>query len=159
MCLVVDTCCLASVFDPKSKHHREFIPVLRWITVGKGRLVYGGTKYNLELKKATKFLRILLELQRQGRVIQVAGDRVDAVAATLKAKIPDPKFNDEHIAAIVIVSRCRIVCTNDDIAISFLRRAALFAPYKLKRPKIYRHRQHLRLCCDGNLSEICKAKV
>src|SRR5439155_23669807 len=156
MCLVVDTCCLASVFDRRSKNHDRFAPVLRWITNGKGRLIYGGTKYNKELSMVRKFVPIVAELRRGGRAIQVSTREVDSMAQTLKSRIPDKDFDDEHIVALVIVSRCCVVCTDDKRAMPYLTRTELHREVKLRVPKIYQRRQHDTLCCDQNIVPICK---
>jgi hypothetical protein len=69
MCLVIDTCCLGLVFDGGIKDHAKFLPVFNWITTGKGCMIYGGTKYNTELGRATKILTIVTELSRQPSVV------------------------------------------------------------------------------------------
>ncbi len=56
MCLVIDTCCLAIVFDGDNKKHDKFIPVLKWITEGRGRMIYGGQNMTLNLEELQRFL-------------------------------------------------------------------------------------------------------
>ena len=156
MCLVIDTDCLANVFEEKAKNHRGFVPVLNWIRTGKGRMIYGGTKYNTELGRATKVLGIVAELSKQRRTIKLSNDEVDPIAKGLKEKFPNPDFNDEHLAALVIVSRCCVVCTNDNVAITYLKRNDMF-PAGVSRPKIYRgHKSHKDLCCDEYIVPICR---
>jgi len=155
MCLVIDTCCLALVFDGGSKMHSKFVPVLEWIN-GKGRMIYGGTKYTAELRKAAKFLPYITELARTRKAVQIPNEVVDKIAAGLKEKCADPQFNDEHIVALVIASRCCVVCTDDNAAINYLKYANLF-PEGMSRPKIYRGRNnHKKLCCDQHVVEICR---
>ena len=157
MCLVIDICCIASVFEGRSKQHSKFIPVLDWIN-GKGRLIYGGTKYNAELGRAAKFLPYIAELSRKRRTVQIPSSQVDPIAAALKVKVTDAEFNDEHLVALVIASRCSVVCTNDNSAISYLKRVDLFADYDgVSRPKIFRgHRSHKDLCCDEHIVGMCR---
>jgi len=158
MCLVIDTCCLALVFDGNSKKHSNFVPVLDWIN-GKGCMIYGGTKYNTELGRAAKFLPYVVELARKRRAIQIPNAEVDPIAAAVKEKIADPQFNDEHLVALVIASRCCVVCTNDNVAIAYLKRPDLF-PQGVVRPKIYRgHKSHKKLCCDQHVMGICREEV
>src|SRR5260370_40215365 len=147
MCLVIDICCIAVVFEGRSKQHSKFVPVLNWIN-GNGRMIYGGSKYNAELGKARKFLPYVAELSRKRRTVQIPNADVDPIAAALKVKITDPQFNDEHLVALVIASRCCVVCTNDNSAITYLKRADLFAGYDgVSRPKIFRgHKSHKDLC-------------
>jgi len=158
MCLVIDADCLASVFKVKDKRHPLFKPVLDWISNGKGRMIYGGTKYNTELTKVTEVLPIVGELSRRRKTVRLSNALVDPIASALKARVLDPKFNDEHLAALVIASRCCVVCTDDNVAISYLRRPALFADYAgVIRPSIYRGRKnHNKLCCDKHVVEICR---
>jgi hypothetical protein len=159
MCLVIDTNCLAAVFEEKAKNHRGFVPVFDWIRTGRGRMIYGGTKYNIELGRITKILGIVGELSRQRRTIKLPNTTVDPIAVGLKEQFPDPNFNDEHIAALVIASRCCVVCTNDNAAISYLKRTDLF-PAGINRPKIYRgHKNHKDLCCDKHIVAICREET
>ncbi len=155
MYLIIDTCCLAQVFDPKNQQHLHFAPVLKWVAFGKGRMVYGGTKYNNELRQAPKFLRIVVELERARRAIKIPKDKVDPIAAQLKKQVDRPDFNDEHLLALVIASRCCVVCTNDTVAIVYLKYRELYSDYNVKRPKIYSSKRNQSLCCDRHLAQIC----
>src|SRR6266851_5620616 len=103
MCLVIDACCFPSVFDAASKDHSRFAPVLEWVTGGSGRIIYGGTKYNTELRRLSRYFKILIELDKQGRVVKIPNEPVDEYAAKLKERIPDAAFDDEHIAALVAI--------------------------------------------------------
>ena len=158
MCVIVDTCCLPQVFDGGCKQHSQFAPVFSWIN-GSGCMVYGGTKYNAELSRAPKYLNLITQLRKAGRAIQMPSEQVDPIAAALKARYPEPRFDDEHIVALVIASRCVVVCTNDDAAISYLRRNELFAPHGVKRPSIFRgRRNHHRMCCERNVAGVCRRR-
>jgi hypothetical protein len=159
MCLVIDACCLSMVFDGGNKKHSKFVPVLNWIN-GKGRMVYGGSKYATELKNAPKFLPYVVELSKRRHTVQIPDATVDLIAADLKRRCPDPKFNDEHIVALVIASRCCVVCTDDNVAISYLKRPELFAGQGVSRPSIYRgHKNHKKLCCDKHVIGLCGGQV
>jgi len=156
MCLVIDTCCLAIVFGGDNKKHDKFVPVLKWITEGKGRMIYGGTKYDTELGR-TKILGVVGELRKARRAIHLEAAQVDPIATALKAKCPEPEFDDEHIVALVLASRCCVVCTIDDVAMSYLDCVDLFRDYKVARPKIYNgHKSHRKLCCDKHVVGICR---
>ena len=157
MCVVIDTCCLAIVFDDGNRMHGAYAPVLQWLS-GKGRMIYGGSKYAAELRRAGRLLGVVTELSRQGKTIHVDDRKVDKIAGQLKARFPEPEFDDEHIAALVIASRCRVVCTDDRTAIAYLRRADVFGGYGgVGRPSIYRGlRRHRRLCCDRNIVGVCR---
>ncbi len=151
MCLVIDTCCIAKVFDHGNKQHPNYAPVLEWVSNGNGRMIYGGTKYAIELRELPRYVPVISELERSGRVVVLSRAHVDAIADALKAEITDPDFNDEHLIAIVIVSRCRVVCTDDKVAIFYLKRRQFYSCHGLKRPKIYQSSRNKRLCCDENV--------
>jgi hypothetical protein len=158
MCLVIDTCCLSRVFKRDDKKHSLFEPVTHWICEGRGRMIYGGSKYNTELRRVTEVFGLVTELAKQRRTVQLPNATVDPIAAALRQKIPEERFNDEHLAALVIASRCCVVCTDDNIAISFLKRPDLYSEYDgVGRPSIYRgHKTHKKLCCDKNIVPICR---
>ena len=84
--------------------------------------------------------------------------KIDPIVVALKAKFPEPAFDDEHIVALVIASRCCVVCTKDNTAISYLKRPDVFSGYGgVERPKIYKgHIQHKKLCCDQHIVKICR---
>jgi len=151
MCLVIDACCIPKVFNRENRHHQNFAPVLEWVSNGNGCMIYGGTKYFVELQQLPKYLGIIGELQRKGRAIELPRTRVDAIAATLKVEVTDADFNDEHLVAIVIVSRCRVVCTEDKLAIPYLKRREFYCCHGMKTPKIYRSSRNQNLCCAGNV--------
>jgi len=157
MCLVIDANCFGSVFNQTSKRHKNFAPVWRWIYEGRGRMIYGGTKYNKELQDC-KMLGVVSELSKKRKTVHIANAIVDSIAAALKAKFPEPEFNDEHIVALVIASRCRVVCTDDKPAMTYLRRMDVFAHYDgIQRPKIFRgHKNHVKMCCDDHIVAACR---
>lgn len=160
MCLVIDANCFGLVFG-SVKGHENFIPVLNWIAEGNGRMIYGGTKYNVELSRAGWMLRIVAELTRSRRVIRIPNATIDPIAAALKVKFPEPEFDDEHIVALVIASRCCVVCTKDNPAISYLKRVDVFADWPgIERPKIYKgDKRHAGLCCDQHVVRICREQA
>jgi hypothetical protein len=148
---VIDVCCIPKVFDCENKHHPNYAPVFEWVSIGSGSMIYGGTKYGIELREIPRYIPILTELERAGRVVVLPHPRVDAIACALKEKVTDPAFNDEHLVAIVIVSRCRVVATEDRNAISYLKRAEFYSCHRMKRPKIYQSIRNKNLCCDQNV--------
>ena len=155
MCLVVDTNCIALVFNKANSEHPKFAPILKWLFQGNGRMIYGGKKYKSELAQMHRYGGILAELRRKGRLVEMPGSDVDAAAVKLKKKIPSKNFNDEHIVALVILSRCCIVCSNDRASYQFLQRRDLY-PKGMKPPKIYNQSRHHKLCCDRHVVDVCR---
>jgi hypothetical protein len=156
MCLVIDTNIFHSVFDEQAKDHEHFVPVWTWLTHGKGKMIYGGKKYNKELKGG-KFVRIVGELSRMGRLVKLRDPDVDQYAAELKIKVPASAFDDEHLVAIVAISKCCVVCTRDKKAFPYLKRKDLY-PKGLKPPKIYQGKKNAKLCCVGHVVDACRDK-
>lgn len=150
MCVVIDTCALHKVF---SGTDANFEPIKRWIISGRGKVVIGGAVYSRELKSAARYLRVLNELERIGKVVVLNGDEVDAVEARVRAIEPAQDFDDPHIVAIVEVSRCKIVCTVDTRSDRFLRDARFYV--RARRPSIYRTAAHAHMIRDSNIVGAC----
>ncbi len=155
MCLIIDTCTVPIVFNARSQHHKRFAPVLIWITRGNGCMIYGGTKYKDELRRLRKYFGLIAELVKQRKAIALPDAPIDVYATNLKIKVPDTDFDDEHLVALVAKSNCRVVCTDDKRAHTYLRRADLY-PKNIKPPKIYNSASHSKLCCDENVIGICR---
>ena len=109
----------------------------------------------MELARMTQYVRLINELDRAGKVVKLDNSSVDRIAAELKARIPDAQFNDEHIVAIAIVSRCKIICSDDKESYPYIRRADIY-PKGMRRPRIYRSQAHGKMCCNQNIVAICK---
>jgi hypothetical protein len=157
MCIVIDENAIGKVFDRRNAQHERFKPVKDWVTTGTGSVIYGGTKYLKELGKG-KYLGIFAELLRMRRAINVDKQAVDDRALELKAEVPDKDFDDEHIVALVGISRCCVVCTDDKRSIPYLRRQDLY-PTGVKVPHIYRALADKKYCCMKMIVEICAARA
>jgi hypothetical protein len=157
MCLIVDANCFGCVFNDKAEHHERFIPVFNWLLYGKGgRLIYGGEKYKREVDfRTSKYRRIMGEIERKGRLLPMPDKAVDELAAKVRAKVNNPEFDDEHIVALVAISKCCIVCTNDKRSFPFLKRRDLY-PKGVKPPKIYQSRRNAKLCCQEHVVDVCR---
>lgn len=118
-------------------------------------MIYGGTKYGVEVSdRIKKFGRLLVDLKRKNRLIKLDDSRVDVIAADLKIIVPDERFDDEHIAAMVIVSKCCVVCTDDIKSLPYLRDRKLY-PKGTKAPNVYHTQADAGFCCDKYLAKIC----
>jgi predicted nucleic acid-binding protein len=156
MCVIIDTNVLTSVFITTSKDHSDFEPVYNWIFNGNGKVVWGGSKYFEELKKHGRYyVKVFATLQNQRKVYQVSADEVDKTEAKLINDFPDTKINDHHLAAIVINSKCHIVCTYDNGACSFLKDPSVY-PRGINKPKIYKSIHNADLIDDRHIVKCCK---
>jgi predicted nucleic acid-binding protein len=159
MCIVIDACCFSPVFSKKDDEHKEFRPVLDWIIKGKGKMVYGGSKYKKELKKAPKYLRVIMELKKAGKIAPINDSKkfdwiVDKNQKELENKVQHKDFDDAHIVAIIISSKCRLICTNDKRAIPFFKESS-FYPKGVKKPKLYTGSKNSDLLNDKLIAEVC----
>jgi hypothetical protein len=155
MCIVIDTNCFSPVFNPTNLDHPSFEPVLHWIVSGRGKVVYGGTKYLIELKRATRYLRIFGELKKAGKVVELAQGDVDTHQQRVEKLVDPKKHNDPHLPAIVCASRCRLVCTKDDRSHRLLKEATCY-PKGVAKPKIYKSLKQAALLIDQNIADVCK---
>ena len=158
MCIIVDQCAIAALFDRKNARHPEFLPVLIWLRDGKGKMVFGGTEYRRQLKSLTKYTSILVQLKKAGKLVEVNDDDVDAHEARVRGIVNDEDFDDAHIVGIVSVSRCRLVCTDDKRSIPYLKRSNLY-PRGVARPLFYMSDANKRLLCDRNIADVCVPAV
>jgi hypothetical protein len=154
MCLIIDTCTFASVFDEHCREYSRFAPIVEWLTTGNGKIIFGGSKYKHEIR-GSKFLRILTEFERKGKLVRVSDAKVDRLARELKRRVPERAFNDEHLVALVSITRCCVVCTDDKAAVPYLKRRDLY-PRGVKPPKIYRHKAHASLCRSEHIVSACR---
>ncbi len=154
--IVIDINCLAVVFSPGAAPHAEFRPVRDWIVNGDGKAVFGGSTYKRELSKTAAYLRLLLELKRARRAVEISAPEVDAHEAAIGAKPHPSGSRDFHIAAIVIASHCGLVCSQDKAAHKLLKDKSLY-PQGCQRPKIYSQRSHESLLCARYLKRLLNA--
>lgn len=134
--VVVDTDSLSKVFDKANKEYKEYEPLHKSIIEQKRSVImYGGTKYMNELKRARKFLRLFVELGKSGMASMLNVQAVDNEEEKIIGLASDSKFNDHHIIAIVVVGRCNIICSSDTNSHGHYKNS-LYYPKHL-RPKIY----------------------
>jgi len=155
MCVVIDTCVFSAFWDATNQNHSDFKPVLKWVTAGKGKIVYGGSKYKKELRKEKKFFRFLVILERSNKIVFLCDAKVDKQQIELKKIEPSEKFDDPHLVAILLESKCKIICTNDKKAIPYLKDPRFFKK-AADRPRIYQTKNNKNLLTDRYIAEICK---
>lgn len=147
MAIIIDTNTFADVFVRSSKDHKQFAPVLDWIINGKGLAVYGGKKYISELRKAHKFIKIFRFLKESGKIIEGNSTIIDKLEQEVIDKVKDKKFDDPHLAAIVIATKCMLICTKDTRSVIFVKRPDLY-PKGIKIPAYYISSKNSNLLCD-----------
>ena len=150
MAIIVDTNCFARVFCRTNKEHSEFAPVLDWIISGSGFLVYGGSKYKDELKKAKKYLSIFVLLKKARKAVVFEDKKIDELQFMYEKMITNPDFDDPHLPAIVRVSKCRLICSKDSRSIPFITSPELY-PKRFHLPKYYSGLKDKYLLVDTNI--------
>ena len=100
-------------------------------------------------------MKILAEFDRKGKLVKVTDSAVDKLAKELKHRVSDKDFDDEHIVALVIVTGCRVVCTDDKRAMPYLKRRDLY-PKGSRPPKIYQGKEHAPLCRGEHIVPACR---
>lgn len=167
MCIVIDSDVFSPLVNPHMRNHREFQPVLEWIVSGKGKIVYGGTTYEQEVSRHRNFREFLVQMEHKGKTVNVHCVDVDCVEISLSQAIQGPGFNNHHIVAIVLVSSCKLVCSNDTglhalISTCYSRGARALIkkispnPGSIQCPKIYKNRRHRALLSDRNIAKCCQ---
>lgn len=151
MCLIIDTCAWHKVFGSKDS---DFMPVKDWLYDKNGKMIIGGSTYQVELETLKKYLGVIAELSRQRKVVKINDNDVDKTEQKIKKIINSGDFDDPHIVALVEESGCRVVCTLDSRSDKYLRDNSLYK--KSKRPSIYRSAKHAHLLCDKNIVTICR---
>lgn len=169
MCIIIDTNTFGDFLKlRKLINHKEltkeecarfksnnFYPVHNWVHNGKGKFIWGGSKYKGELAKVGNMLRYFKELSYQNKVIKINSGIVDQEQEEVLRRYTgrSKKFNDPHLIAIAIVSGCRLICTNEEDACEYIKDKSLY-PNSCKIPKIYKNRNHKRLLCDAAIIKI-----
>jgi len=162
MPIIIDTNTIPSVFSISSSDHEEFKPVLEWIVTGKGLMIFGGTKYLGEISKMKKFTKILSMLRTYKKVHIGCHKTIDKLEKEITKKIDDKDFDDPHLAAITINTKCKLICSKDKRSIKFVTNKDIY-PGKMKAPSYYTGKRNKKLLSekyvDEELKPLCKMKV
>lgn len=153
MCVIVDTNTFGPVFNSKNEKHQEFKPVLDWVLYGKGKFVIGGSKYMGELSKAKRYLSLLRTLNmNKNKIVRLDDGQVDNEQKRIEALVTDPDFDDPHLPAMVIVSKCQVICSDDTRSIRFVTDPKLY-PDGVKTPKYYTGKRNCDLLSDKYIDD------
>jgi hypothetical protein len=157
MCVVIDMNVLPCVFIEQNDKHNMFKPIKSWILEGKGKMVVGGKTYFDELEKMVKIRKIYVQLRKAGKVVVIEQNSIDNLENELKKKLQHQDFDDPHIVALLIISGCQVVCSNDVRAFQFFQMNKWY-PKGRSIPKIYCDRSYANrgdILNDNNIADIC----
>lgn len=142
--LLIDTNVIGAVFDRNNAQHENFRPILDFIIRRRGIMVSGGTRYLGEISRIKNVVALLGELERRGQVRVQSMSAVDDEERRITLLAPPPSCDDQHLIAIISVSRARVIASNDQRADRYLKDRSLYVG-GVKRPSIYRRTSHRRL--------------
>lgn len=159
MPIIIDTNCFANVFSRSSAKHKDFEPVLKWIIEGRGILIYGGSKYKEELRKASRYLTLFRLLKEVGKAVNKFDNEIDRLQKSIEAKKVEQEFNDVHLLAISVVSRCMLICSEDTKSIKYVT-SRKYLPKGSLKPVYYTSIKNVILLndkyVDDSLKPLCK---
>jgi hypothetical protein len=137
MCLILDTHIIHKVFPLPSA---DFEPIHRALLGGTAKCVYGGG-LTREYQQMVRFRRLLLRLDQQGVAKQFPDLEVDSAEEKLRQR-GLCKSNDLHVVALAVVSKARLLCSEDAVlGDDFTNPAILSNP----RGSIYKRAEHAHL--------------
>lgn len=159
MAIIIDANCIANVFSKKSANHEEFKPVLNWILLGKGLMIYGGSQYKKELAKTSKYLPIIRLLKDVGKAIEGCKEDIDKYQEKVEQLRDNMDFDDPHLPAIVVVTKCKIICSEDTRSIPYVQNGKYY-PKSFTTPVYYTSSKNKDLLTDkyvdNSLKPLCK---
>jgi hypothetical protein len=158
MCIVIDINAISNVFNSRDERHSEFIPVLNWILYGRGKIVFGGETYRQELKNSKSYLPLIVELGRARKTVPVSEDQVNDYESRTIELVKDKNCDDAHLIAIIAVSGCRLICSNDCASHKYVKNKKLY-PKRCRVPSFYTNTSNSDLLTDNNITKICEPCV
>ncbi len=156
MPIIIDANCIANVFDINCVKHNEYSPVREWIVSGKGKMVYGGTKYEQELRSLSKYLPLIRYLKDINKVIKGDKVEIDKYQCYVESIKDNADFDDPHLVAISVVTKCLLICSEDTRSIKYVKDRKYYPKSFSKVPSYYTSSSNSNLLCDTYVHTIFK---
>ena len=155
MCMIFDTNTISCIFSVNNKKHDDFKPVLRWLIYDKAKINLGGRLLTEELagNNLHHFIPLINELARLNKIHYINNVQVNLKEQEIKDNNSSQDFDDSHIIALAIVSKAKIICSDDSRSFKFIRKIKEY-DNRSDIPKIYTtigHAPHTELLCDSNI--------
>lgn len=155
MCMIIDTNTISCLFSADNKKHNDFKPVLRWLVYDKAKINLGGRLLTEELAVGNlrHFIPLINELARLNKIHYINNVQVNLKEQEIKDNNSSHDFDDSHIIALAIVSKAKIICSDDSRSFKFIKKINEY-DNKSDIPKIYTtigHVPHTELLCDSNI--------
>lgn len=147
MNIVLDANIIPPVFNNTNSKHDQYKPVLENIKKGKCVILRGGKKYNSELRKLPKYLRIIDEFAKKGYVEKLDDSEVNLESEEIIRRADNlgvnkkSAFDDPHIIAIVIIGNGQLIITDENRACPYFKNKDLYGGHR-PLPKIYKKKEH-----------------
>ena len=155
MCMIIDTNVIACVFSSDNIKHNQFKPVLKWFLYDKAKIILGGKLLTKELgeKHLCRFLPLMKEFAILNKVHYINNEQVDEKEDEIRTKEQDSDFDDPHIISLAILSKAKIICSDDSRSFKYIAKIKEYDSSSIP-PKIYttqHHAPHIELLCDANI--------
>lgn len=155
MPVIIDTNCIAQVFSKSSLNHKEFEPILNWILKGKGLMIMGGSKYKTELHKLHKYLKIIRYIKEAGKIYEGDCNLIDNYQKKVEEINTDPDFDDPHLVALAFITKCKIICSEDDRSIKHVTDSKYY-PSGFRKPVYYKSSKNSDLLSEKYVDDCLK---
>lgn len=154
MCMVIDANTIPCVFSKDNQTHSDFQPLLRWLLYGKAKMSLGGKLFTKEImEKQSSYVPFLMELKKVNKIHFINNEQIVAKEDEIKKIETSSDFDDSHIIALLIISRAKILCSNDARLFKFVKKIRKYDS-SAEAPRIYttiKHEPHKELLCDDNI--------
>ena len=97
-------------------------PVVEWLTNGKGKLATGGK--NLEELSLASLTRFLGQLERKGSLVRFSKLDISDKESCVRDLIAS---DDPHVIALALVSKVRLLVSNDNLLIQDFKSATIMS--------------------------------
>lgn len=148
MRLLIDTNIFHKFFNVNHKEHNEFKKAHKCLFDCKGVMLFGGSTFEKEINiSLSSYKKILIELSKSGKFIQLDKSTIDLEEKRIKLLEKSNDFDDPHIISCVINGKIQIICSDDSRADKYIKDPK-FYPKQFSIPKIYRKSIHHKLLND-----------
>ena len=160
--MIVDANAIPCVFSSNNSKHTGYKPVLKWLLFGKAKLILGGKLYTEEIvRKQKSYINLLLELNKYNKIHFIDNNLVDSKEKEIKRNETNPDFDDPHIIALAILSKAKVICSDDSRSFKFIKKIKEYDTNS-SVPRIYTtigHSPQVDLLCNENICSNGEHKI
>ena len=153
MCMVIDVNTISCVLSSKNEKHKLFLPVLKWFLYGKAKICLGG-KLEDEYNNLLSYQPLFKEFAKFNKIHKIGESLIKGKENEIIEIEKDRDFDDPHIIALIIVSRAKVLCSDDSRSFKYVHRIKEYDKRAII-PKIYttsnKHLLPTKVLCDKNI--------